>query len=223
MKSGIPPYRYLIIPAGILVILLMAFCWINLPTLVKPLLSWMTQRNIKPSAAWFSGAVILILAVTGLLMCGIIGILSRLEDQYLKKHQPPVNPGEINDDEIDETLRLMEYSLAKLRKSSEEMKVQKERIVALNRRLFGGPAVRVSERQEASAPEPSPPGVPRSGERMGGKPIGAADIHAPGGSGKRPGTGEFSEDYRVLLPEEKTIFIEMIEKFTCLLRYTAKE
>ncbi|MDR2101818.1 MAG: hypothetical protein LBP43_04540 [Treponema sp.] len=221
MKSGTPPYRYIIIPAALGVIFLMILLWLNLSFLTEPLVKWMASHNIRPSPAWFSVAGVLIVVITGVLMFGIISFISRQEDKYLQTHRPPPDPSGIHYNEIDGILRSMELSLAKIKENSEKMKVQTERIIELNRHFFAGSAPFRLKPQNSGHP-----GAPSVRPLVPDKLFGGTDIYALGSSGPgcpRPltGTGESPRDPGVL-PEQEPEFIAMIKRITCLLQYIKK-
>jgi hypothetical protein len=214
------------IPASILVILLMIFFWINIPSVIGPLVNWMVKQNIRPSVAWFSAAAILILVITGAFICGVVVLISRLEDRYLKKHQPPADPAGGSYNEIDDILSSVEQSLARIRESSEKMKAQTEQIIELNRRFFAGFIVPPGDAlREGRSPEfrDSRHEVSPHGRVIPDRLIGSTDIYVPGGSGGAFPKGENSRYHRDGSPEKSPEFIAIIEKITCLLRHSIKK
>jgi hypothetical protein len=226
MKFRIPQYKYIMIPAAIVVILLMILFWVKIPLLITPLVKWMVKHNFKPSVIWFPVAAILILVITGSLVWGIVVFISRLEDRYIQKHQPPVNPAEAHGNEIDDILCSVEQSLAKIKESSERMKAQTEQIMELNRRFLGGS---IAPPQEPPNLEKIPPPhisrheISPHGRMISDRLIGSADIYVLGGSKDSFPKKENSPDYRGISPEKTPEFIALIEKITCLLRYSIKE
>jgi hypothetical protein len=214
------------IPASILVILLMSLFGINIPSFMKSLADWMVRHDMKPSMAWFSVIAILVLVITGAFMCGVVILISRLEDRYLKKHQPPVNPAREYDNGIDDIICSVEQSLARIRESSEKMKAQTEQIIELNRRFLAGFVVpsRESPRVKGTPPhETARREISPHGRMMSDRLIGGTDIYALGGSRSFLPKRENLRDYRDVSPEKSPEFIAMIEKITCLLRYTIKK
>jgi hypothetical protein len=186
----------------------------------------MVKHDIRPSVAWFSVMAILVLVITGAFMCGIVVFISRLEDRYLKKHQPPVNPDKGYENEIDDIIYSVEQSLTRIRESSEKMKAQTEQIVELNRRFFAGFTV---PSQESPGIKEIPPHktarreISPHGRMMSDRLIGGTDIYALGGSKDFFPKKENSPDYLDVSPEKNPEFIAMIEKITCLLWYTIKK
>ncbi|MDR3168105.1 MAG: hypothetical protein LBT93_09180 [Treponema sp.] len=204
---------------------MMILLWLNLSSFTAPLVKWMMQHNIRPSMAWFLVAGILVVIITGALMFGIISFISRQEDKYLQKHQPPVDPSGAHYSEIDNILHSMEVSLAKIKENTKKMKIQTERIVELNQRLFGGSAVSFLKSQnpgELPPPETSPHKVLPEQRLITDRLFGSTDIYTLGSPKPRSDQGETPKDPGVLSPEQKSEFIAMIERITCFLYYIKK-
>jgi hypothetical protein len=211
------------VPAAIVVILLMILFWIKIPLLITPLAKWMVKHNFKPSVVWFPVAAILILIITGSLVWGTVFFISRLEDRYFQKHQPPVNPAGAHENEIDDILCSVEQSLARIKESSERMKVQTEQIMELNQRFFAGfvaPSRETPNLEKIPPPHISRHEISPHGRMISDRLIGSTDIYVLNASRRISGKKENLQD---ISPGKKTEFIALIEKITCLLRYTIKK
>jgi hypothetical protein len=201
------------IPAGIVIILLMILFWIKIPSLITPLWDWLMKRHIRPSTGWIAAAVFLILGLTGAMLWGITVLVSRLEEKYRKKYQPPAEPADVFENEIDDILYSVEESLARIKESSAKMKIQTERILELNRRFLDAFPVQPPEPQNSGGIPLLPllpQQIPFRGQLISEKLVGSTDIFVLSGSREPPDPARGRD------PE----FTILIEKITHLLRYT---
>jgi hypothetical protein len=203
------------IPAGIVIVLLMILFWIKIPSLVIPLWNWLMERNTRPSAGWIAAGVFLILGLTGALLWGITVLVSWLEEKY----QPPAEPADVFENEIDDILYSVEKSLARIKESSEKMKIQTERILELNRRFLDAFPLRSPDPQNVGE-IPLSPGTAFRGQMITEKLVGSTDIFVLSGSREHPDQKGKLLEYRNPAPEKDPEFIILIEKITHLLRYT---
>jgi phosphotransferase system glucose/maltose/N-acetylglucosamine-specific IIC component len=214
MKFRIP-FIYSIIPAAIVVILLALGLWRNASYFLQPFVHWIAQYNVESFEAYLYGTVALVLIIPGMLMGAAVILIARHEDKMLKKKHTLEKARGDHNYQIDEILRSMEASLARIRESSEKIKIQTERIVEISKGLSADSGIR-SLPTEAN-PENSPPRGGIAQEKF----IGATDIYA---SSRRESfsLGSGIEDYPLSLTTDVPEFKLFLEKITVLLRRDLK-
>ncbi|MDR3139664.1 MAG: hypothetical protein LBT95_08345 [Treponema sp.] len=228
MKFRIP-FIYIIIPVAVAVILLAFGLWMNSSYFLQPFVNWMAKFNVKSFEAYLYGMVVLVLLIPGTLMGVAIIIISKHEDKLLKEKHAIEKTNSNKNYEIDEILHSMEVSLARIKDSSEKIKVQTERIVEISKRLSADSSVGFLPAEEQKPAEEDLPifdipkeNFPFLGRIAPDKLIGSTDIYAPNRRESLSPEGGL-EDYHLSLIAENPGFKNLWEKITILLHQTLKK